>query len=219
MGGAVYLLYEVSEVAPAPTGNAQERAFSAQRPQRASSRPRSNLRRRNVAPSPTGSGLRSRTGRAPPSAAAPFSKSWREQATPDLSGPSPSSEGGQGGAPSSDLLGPAIASSPSSVGFGSEGVQTKRGNGGSGWKAEARRLAGRARALSSELGRRGRESSDAEGAPSSSREVPEAASASANSDPGTPPDPNQVPIGGLEWLAAAGAAYALHRLGLQSEER
>ena len=30
--------------------------------------------------------------------------------------------------------------------------------------------------------------------------------------PGTPSDPNQVPLGGAEWLAAAGAAYALNRL-------
>ena len=28
---------------------------------------------------------------------------------------------------------------------------------------------------------------------------------------GTPEDPNQVPLGGAEWLAAAGAAYALNR--------
>ena len=32
-------------------------------------------------------------------------------------------------------------------------------------------------------------------------------------DPGTPGDPTQdVPLGGAEWLAAAGAAYALNRL-------
>ena len=31
-------------------------------------------------------------------------------------------------------------------------------------------------------------------------------------NPGTPDDPNQVPLGGAEWLAAAGAAYALNRL-------
>jgi hypothetical protein len=36
--------------------------------------------------------------------------------------------------------------------------------------------------------------------------------AQSNSDPGTPQNPNQVPLGGTEWLAAAGAAYALNRL-------
>lgn len=33
-----------------------------------------------------------------------------------------------------------------------------------------------------------------------------------NNGPGVPSDPNQVPLGGAEWLAAAGAAYALNRL-------
>ena len=36
--------------------------------------------------------------------------------------------------------------------------------------------------------------------------------AQTNSGPNTPSDPNQVPLGGAEWLAAAGAAYALNRL-------
>ena len=34
--------------------------------------------------------------------------------------------------------------------------------------------------------------------------------------PGTPDPVNQVPLGGAEWLAAAGAAYALNRLRRQS---
>ena len=36
--------------------------------------------------------------------------------------------------------------------------------------------------------------------------------AQTDSGPDTPDDPNQVPLGGAEWLAAAGAAYALNRL-------
>jgi len=36
--------------------------------------------------------------------------------------------------------------------------------------------------------------------------------ATTNDAPGTPGDPDQVPLGGAEWLAAAGAAYALNRL-------
>ena len=36
--------------------------------------------------------------------------------------------------------------------------------------------------------------------------------AQTNSGPGTPEDPSQTPLGGAEWLAAAGAAYALNRL-------
>ena len=31
-------------------------------------------------------------------------------------------------------------------------------------------------------------------------------------DPGTPTEPTQTPLGGAEWLAAAGAAYAIRRL-------
>ncbi len=36
--------------------------------------------------------------------------------------------------------------------------------------------------------------------------------AQTNNAPDTPGNPNQVPLGGAEWLAAAGAAYALNRL-------
>jgi hypothetical protein len=36
--------------------------------------------------------------------------------------------------------------------------------------------------------------------------------AQTNNGPGTPDDPSQTPLGGAEWLAAAGAAYALNRL-------
>ena len=37
-------------------------------------------------------------------------------------------------------------------------------------------------------------------------------------DPGTPTEPTQTPLGGAEWLAAAGAAYALNRLRRSQEE-
>jgi len=36
--------------------------------------------------------------------------------------------------------------------------------------------------------------------------------------PGTPNDPSQVPLGGAEWLAAAGAAYAIKRLRDEEED-
>jgi hypothetical protein len=36
--------------------------------------------------------------------------------------------------------------------------------------------------------------------------------AQTNNNPGTPTSPDQVPLGGAEYLAAAGAAYALNRL-------
>jgi hypothetical protein len=33
-----------------------------------------------------------------------------------------------------------------------------------------------------------------------------------------PDEPNQVPLGGAEWLAAAGAAYAMNRLRNEGED-
>lgn len=40
--------------------------------------------------------------------------------------------------------------------------------------------------------------------------------AQTNGKPGPPSDPTQVPLGGTEWLAAAGAGYALSRLRKES---
>jgi len=89
------------------------------------------------------------------------------------------------------------------------------------WRSEAQTLASRTRALSNALGRIDRAGSR-EGASSRSKSEEggspgEATTASGTgtgttSDPDTPGDPNQVPLGGPEWLAAAGAAYALNRL-------
>jgi len=38
------------------------------------------------------------------------------------------------------------------------------------------------------------------------------------SAPGTPSEGEQVPLGGAEWLAAAGAAYALNRLRKEGDD-
>lgn len=84
------------------------------------------------------------------------------------------------------------------------------------WRSEARALASRSRALSNELGqidRAGnRESHSRSEGPPGEATTASGSGASASSGPGTPGDPNQVPLGGAEWLAAAGAAYALNRL-------
>ncbi len=42
--------------------------------------------------------------------------------------------------------------------------------------------------------------------------------AETNNNPGTPDNPDQVPLGGAEYLAAAGAAYALNRLRKNGDE-
>jgi hypothetical protein len=73
--------------------------------------------------------------------------------------------------------------------------------------------------LSRELGRldKGNRSDGTNASSASGRAPGEATTASgtgpsSTSNPGTPDDPDQVPLGGTEWLAAAGAAYALNRL-------
>ena len=85
------------------------------------------------------------------------------------------------------------------------------------WRSEAQALASRSRALSNTIGRLDRETSrsrseTAEGDPSGEATTALGTGSSSTSDPGTPENPNQVPLGGAEWLAAAGAAYALNRL-------
>lgn len=110
-------------------------------------------------------------------------------------------------------------SAPDLSGESFEGAAT--GGDAPGWRSEARTLASRSRALSSELGRideeRSREVSSSRSENEGSGPLEDASTATgigplANSGPTTPDDPNQVPIGGTEWLAAAGAAYAINRL-------
>lgn len=89
------------------------------------------------------------------------------------------------------------------------------------------------RALDSELSRLARKRGTSTSAGSRTREEDGSTRASSgeavtaargqrskrtNSVPGTPDDPSQVPLGGTEWLAAAGAAYALHRLRKEGED-
>lgn len=90
-----------------------------------------------------------------------------------------------------------------------------------GWRSESRTLARRGRALSNELGRIDREKSreatgsrreSVEGESPDEAKTATSTRTSTSSVPGTPTDPDQVPLGGAEWLAAAGAAYALNRL-------
>ncbi|MFB6230159.1 MAG: hypothetical protein ABEL04_03295 [Salinibacter sp.] len=87
------------------------------------------------------------------------------------------------------------------------------------WRSEARALASRSRALSGEIARLNREEAAAGNAQRERAEQPSGDGSTASgggqaqsSTPGTPNPPDQVPLGGAEWLAAAGAAYALNRL-------
>lgn len=160
--------------------------------------------------------LGSRTAPEPPGAA-PFSQSWREQATPNVTLPSspPSPVRGSGGnasTPAQDI--PRSSSA-------SPGIETRRDRADGAWmgeeadwRSDARRLAGRARALSGQLRQMTKDGSSGEekAKNSSSPTEGDASTAAARSDDRDVPSPPQVPLGGAEWLAAAGAAYALNRL-------
>ena len=112
------------------------------------------------------------------------------------------------------------------AGFASAASGAASGGDGPGWRTEARALARRSRALSTELGRLSREmrresryeTTRKENGPSGDATTASGVGARSNSAPGTPDDPDQVPLGGAEWLAAAGAAYAFNRLRKTGEE-
>lgn len=103
------------------------------------------------------------------------------------------------------------------------GVSTTDGSagGGSKWRSELSRLNGRLRALNGAIaglnqGKRGQ----AQGAESNQRTAARASARTESaSGPDVPTDPDQVPVdGGLGWLAAAGAAYAVNRLRIQTDD-
>jgi hypothetical protein len=165
-----------------------------------------------------------------PSAEVPFSDSWQSQATPDLTGPAtgPAGPGGNssssatgsgtvaGGSPDSE--GPAITSWRSPGGL--ERNSGRTGSEGAFWRSEAQKLSGQARALSGQLRQMERRQERSEAAENSSS-IPEKSStaasgsggtASTSSGPGTPDDPDRVPIGGLGWLLATGVGYGAYKL-------
>jgi len=237
VGGTGYLLYQAGggtglgsttvsrSAAPAPpAARSQPPAgvpgtFSQRTPARSSPSSSSPLLGRR--PGPAGPG----------GATAPFSASWRQQATPDLSNPAPSSPGateGPGASPPSSgpSRGPGLnASRPggaSSSSPGASGLHPGRGagqngTGRTGWIAEAERLSGQARSLSRQFGQMAEDDGDPNADdpkdPSSSQPSEDGSpSASARTNDRDVPSPPTVPIGGTGWLAAAGVAYALRRL-------
>lgn len=168
--------------------------------------------------------LGDRSGAASPGAEAPFSSSWREGATPSPTGPSGSAgEGapGPGGSASgssgaSGLLGgsQSPASSPSYRG-GTRRPERSGGTARESWQGEAQKLAGRARALSGQLGQLEREASRSDGKKETSGgALGEASTASASeSDDREVPNPPNVPIDDhLHWLVVAGLLWGIWRL-------
>ena len=136
-----------------------------------------------------------------------------------------SADAGASGGSSSHGKIPGTAFSVPDLGGSSVG-RAASGDDGPGWRTEARALARRSRALSTELGRLSREmrresryeTTRKENGPSGDATTASRVGARSNSAPGTPDDPDQVPLGGAEWLAAAGAAYAFNRLRKTGEE-
>ena len=213
MGGVGYLFYHAGGAATGPAGNAlQQRTPTAPSTGTRSALPR-QLRppiagRSPSAPSPA---LGPQSGSSRESAA-PFSKSWRQQATPDLTGPTPESGGradaGDGTIASS---GPAIASSRPSGRTNGVGGDSDRD--ASSWQSEARLLANQSRALSRQLEQMAQDDrSEKRSERASSPEESNTSTAGAQTNDRDVPPPPEVPVGGAEWLAAAGAAYALNRL-------
>jgi len=219
LGGAGYLLYHVGSATSGLTPASQ--ATAARSGRAAPARPR---------PGPGAGGVFSSesrpllSDRSPPTGtAAPFSKDWREQASPSLAGPS--SEGGVtfGGAASAEgaaSSGPTIASSPSLGGTesrssGSTWSGNAGRNGGQSWRREARQLAGRARALGGQLRQLEQDASRGDGKKATSNEKApgEASTASATTNDRDVPTPPSVPIDDhLHWLIVAGLLWGIWRL-------
>lgn len=163
-------------------------------------------------------------------AAVPFSDGWQSRATPDLTSPADAGGAVSGGVPSGggaigegspESEGPTIASRRALSGVESRSARME--SEGTAWQAEAQNLAGRARALSNQLGQMERQQGRSASTRSAESQKDPAArtssgqgSASTSSNPGTPDNPDQVPIGGLGWLLATGVGYGAYRLRASS---
>ncbi|MFB6274348.1 MAG: hypothetical protein ABEL51_15805 [Salinibacter sp.] len=148
---------------------------------------------------------------------APFSESWRREATPSLSGPPASSGGSAGGtasgaAPQSE--GPSIADARPGGATGMGGTSYESADrSGTDWRAEARRLGGQARALSGALRQLERNASSENDKASMQSGTAGTRERAKTGDRDVPNPPN-VPIGDhLHWLAVAGLLWGAWRIG------
>lgn len=216
VGGTGYLLYHAGGAAGGLGGGG---AIASGRERPVPLQPGSRMAARRPAPSPEPTPLFDEGGVAGPRGSgveAPFSKSWQEQATPDLTGPAgasspPSGGGAPVGGAAPEPSGPTIASKGLS-GRGGSGT-ARRESAGAGWRAEARRFSGRARALSNQLGQMAR-SSEESGEETSRKEASgQASAAGASSDDRNVGDPPSVPIDDhVHWLAVLGILWGMWRI-------
>ena len=230
LGGAGYLLYHTGGAANGPSGNFSRGSGSASPVQghrsARSSRSSGGGTARGEAANPL---LSSRSNSAPSGArtsgaasggGAPFSKSWRSNATPSLTGPSASSGNaspGRAGTASSRADGFSSALPRTSGRSGGRGAQSGGANASSrsGWRAETQRLGGQARALSNQLEQFDRASEREKQASANDPESGEARTASASRSGQNVPDPPppDAPIGDhLHWLLVAGVLWGAWRL-------
>lgn len=220
LGGVGYLLYHAqSSTSGLIDGAEWERPLpSAVRGQRPGA-PSSRSLRRRVPRSSSNPLFSSRLERPSSREAVPFSKSWRSEATPSLTEPSSSGAGGHGGSGGSASAGsgPVVGSARSSGRenwYGGGAEASGRTDGGQ-WRSEARRLAGRAQALSNQLGQMAREPGGEQRGEASSRGISgeSTTSATAPSDDRDAPSPPTVPIDDhVHWLAIAGVLWGGWRL-------
>ena len=217
LGGAGYLLYHAGGAATGSAVGTAQPGGSVAAPSPSQHAPPQRLRSPAAGASSAPSPLLGRRTESTRGSAAPFSESWRRQATPDLS--APARGGGGSGSPGGGTAASSSPSIASSKSFGSSGrFRDGGGSEAADWRAEARRLANRSRALSRQLGQMDRSrTADAKRNTSSSKTADASTAGAQTSDREVPPPPS-VPLGGAEWLAAAGAAYALNRLRKQKED-
>lgn len=148
----------------------------------------------------------------------PFSKSWREEATPSLgalSAPGPGVST-RGRTASERGSAPPIASARRSGGTGD--VDVRGGKARSGLRSEAARFSNRARSLSRQLSQMTHDQSSGGRSNSSSESSVQTRQGKASRSAGTGPplpdrEPSQVPIDDhLHWLLVAGVLWGAWRL-------
>lgn len=174
--------------------------------------------------------LSDRSGTGPSGPPAPFSESWRREATPSLGGPAASPGASSGGTAGNGTAGSAAGGAGprpegSSIAEARPGGATGTGGAshgstvrpGTDWRAEARRLGGQARALSGAL-RQFQEGGSETSRKRSGQQGSAGATASGgqvtSSDRDVPNPPPPVPIDDhLYWLVVAGLLWGAWRIG------